>query len=486
MVRLCVGLGGLAVVMLSALCGGLVGLVLGGVTDLFPPWPRTDPPPRAYPLPHHVPKYPGGVSLRFAMVHDVLHERYPRHGSAYYQERNRRARRELARHEQARPAEKRSDAYFALLDDLGAGLDHLGKHEDAVQVLRDKLRKQEAQGLSGWKLYTTYANLGTFLMHGSLRLAIEGNVDARGRLKEGLRFIKRAREVNPSAHFGREVWQVVLGVFLLAAREKPTLLSEFDLVGNQLHDQVDLSAADALGRSGWVEGGSFRQAVDYLENSEGDPKRLRESIRRVGAEEGWKEAVPSSHKEPVPFDEPTLGIIGMWRLGGGPNPHFALALGEIMLRVGQGYIAWCAYERAVLLAARFASNKELQSDFIANCRGRQERIEEQLPANEVRLLRPRFQAELAYGQRFQKEYQEYEAQRIKTGASLDAPDFYAAFFKDREPIATPLGRADSYLIGPAFWRPSFNWGAAVFVAGLFAFFTACLLRWRAERGSRMV
>ena len=50
----------------------------------------------------------------------------------------------------------------------------------------------------------------------------------------------------------------------------------------------------------------------------------------------------SSHRKPVPFDEPALGIIGMWRQGGGANPHFALALGETMLRVGQRYIAWCA------------------------------------------------------------------------------------------------------------------------------------------------
>jgi hypothetical protein len=39
-------------------------------------------PYRVYPPPHHVPKYLDGISLRFAMVHDVLHGRYPRHGKA--------------------------------------------------------------------------------------------------------------------------------------------------------------------------------------------------------------------------------------------------------------------------------------------------------------------------------------------------------------------------------------------------------------------
>ena len=43
-----------------------------------------------YHLPHHLPKYPAGLSFRFAMAHDVIHERYPRHGPAYLRERERR------------------------------------------------------------------------------------------------------------------------------------------------------------------------------------------------------------------------------------------------------------------------------------------------------------------------------------------------------------------------------------------------------------
>ncbi|MBO0700127.1 MAG: hypothetical protein J2P46_17135, partial [Zavarzinella sp.] len=31
------------------------------------------------PLPHHVPPSPDAAAFRFAMVHDVIHERYPRH-----------------------------------------------------------------------------------------------------------------------------------------------------------------------------------------------------------------------------------------------------------------------------------------------------------------------------------------------------------------------------------------------------------------------
>ena len=55
---------------------GVVGFLLGGLTAHTPLTMR--PPPEvveyAYPLPHHIPKIPGNLTLRFAMVHDVVHE----------------------------------------------------------------------------------------------------------------------------------------------------------------------------------------------------------------------------------------------------------------------------------------------------------------------------------------------------------------------------------------------------------------------------
>ena len=133
----------------------------------------------------------------------------------------------------------------------------------------------------------------------------------------------------------------------------------------------------------------------------------------MGAEEGWSQNVVTEHQEPVPFDEPALGIIGMWRYGGGANPHFALALGEIMLRVGQRYIAWCGYERAIQLAAGVNPDPDVVRRFVGHCRRRQASIEQSLPAAEASGLRPRFEAELAFGQRYQQAYQDYEARRIR-------------------------------------------------------------------------
>ena len=84
------------------------------------------------PMPHHVPTYKGGLSFRFAMAHDVIHERFARHGSDYYQRRNELTRAKLDKLKPDAPAR------WPLIDDLGAGLDRVGKPAEAVVVLREK------------------------------------------------------------------------------------------------------------------------------------------------------------------------------------------------------------------------------------------------------------------------------------------------------------------------------------------------------------
>jgi hypothetical protein len=506
----------LACVAAAALLGLAAGWVAGAVGHL-------NPLPADYPflaqyagLPHHVPEHPGGLSFRFATAHDVIHERFPRHGTAHYRERNRLTREHLAALSPDDPAT------FPLTDDLAAGLERLGRSDEVVVLMRDKLARQQAGGLAGLDLYTSYANLGTFLLHASFAGAVAGDPTAKEQFREGLGFVRKSVVVNPAAHFGRERWQAAIAEFLLAAMGEPELLRTFDCLGNRL----DLGIEEILDREqNWVQTGYGRptdatfsrgwaEEVPAFLSRRGpldDPSLwaelspIRRHVTKVGAERGWEEVAVPSHRTPVPFDEPVLGIIGMWRQGGGASPHFALALGETMLRVGQRYIAWAAYERAARLAARFWPDPALQEALRGHCHRRQAQIERTLtfqapasarmpawqhvspppPAETVAGLRQAFEAELAHGEGYQGAYQRYEEERIAAGISITEAGFYDAFHARRADIASRVGPEEWFVFVP---RASLHeyaaarrlaWG--VCGAGLLALATAVLTRQRARR-----
>jgi hypothetical protein len=503
----------------AATLGLLAGCVGGSVRHLVPR--PADYPFLAerVPLPHHVPQYAGGLSLRYAMVHDVIHERLPKHGTAHYRERNRVTTEKLA------ALAPQDPATFPLADDLASGLERLGRPDDAVAVMRDKLARQRAKGLSGRDLYTSYANLGTFLVHANAQKALTGDPAAKERFGEGVELVRKSVEVNPEAHFGRERWQVAIAEFLLAAMDDPGLLRTFDCLGNRL----DLGIEEMLNReANWTDTGYGR--ATSAEFSQGkvvhevpglfeagadpaDPARwaelspVRRHVTKVGAERGWDAVPVPSHRQPVPFDEPVLGVIGMWRQGGGANPHFALALGEVMLRAGQRHLAWTAYERALRLADRYWPDPAAREFLREHCRKRQADIERTLahpaPADahrpawqnvspplspdEVADLRPRFEAELAHGEGYQRAYQQYEEQRIAAGVPIDDPHFFDGFHAARQPIASPVGPEEWFVWVPrsriSEYAAGRRWAWGAFGAGLAAILAAGLVRWRSGRAA---
>jgi hypothetical protein len=371
--------------------------------------------------------------------------------------------------------------------------------------MREKLAQQQAKGLTGRELYTSYANLGTFLIHGSFRQASSGDREAKERFLEGVEFIRKSVEVNPEAHFGREQWQASIAEFLLASMDRLELLKTHDCIGNRL----DLGIEEILNREqNWVYTGYgrpydaafaqgkvddelpkfFAPGVD-VEAPDAWPEMspIRRHITKVGAEAGWDEVDVPSHRAPVPFDEPVLGIIGMWRQGGGANPHFALALGETMLRAGQRFIAWDAYERASRLADRYSPDPKIQDDLRKHCLRRQAEIEGSLGATpeSLALLRKKFNDELAYGEAYQKAYQDFEAAKIAKGVRIDDPDFFDDFNSSHESIASRSGSEESLYRVPrsalyAYTRKHRDsW--ALFGAGLAAFTTASVLSLRSRK-----
>ena len=410
------------------------------------------------------------------MAHDVLVERFARHGLAYYQARNQLDQDRLATLQPDDPAR------LPILDDLGVDHERLGNSAGAVDLLRAKLAMQQARQVEGRDLYTTYANLGTFLIHASMTRAMAGDAAARDQFREGIDCIRQSVAVNPAAHFGRERWQNAIAEFLLAAMANPDLLKRFDCLGNRLNldiesilnreaNWVDLN----YGRANTAAFGQWHAADEVPEFFAGsgavdDPARwgtlnpIRQFITKIGAEEGWAAVDVPSFRQPVPFDEPMLGIIGMWRQGGGANPHFALAIGETMLRVGQRTIAWEAFERANLLADRFWPDPTLQAFLREHCRNRQAAIETtwsfqpdrattRTPWQQVspprstdnaEHRRSLFRDELAYGQAYQDRFQKYESERIDAGISPDDPRLDRGFPPGPFPIASPVGPEEWY------------------------------------------
>jgi hypothetical protein len=145
-----------------------------------------------------------------------------------------------------------------------------------------------------------------------------------------------------------------------------------------------------------------------------------------------------------------LAIIGMWTLGGGPSPQFARTLAITMQALGQNAIAWNAYERAVELADHFWPDANVRAKMIDQCRTMQAQLANDESPNDADAwqlkMRDIHERELAWGLAYQKAYQDYEAGQIAAGVPLDHPDFYAAFFEGRSPIASPPGLADDFVL----------------------------------------
>ena len=257
---------------------------------------------------------------------------------------------------------------------------------------------------------------------------------------------------------------MAIAKFLLASVEDPDLLRQFDFLGNRL----DLTLEE-LKSNNMFEGPFYGSAVNTTTYFEAlrdidreaprffdpgfdpadeeywtDIESLRDHVTFIGAEDGWNDVNVASHRPPVAFDEPMLGIIGMWRQGGGANPHFSLAIAETMLRTGQRFIAWTAYARTGRMADRYSSDPELRQFLIDHCSARREQIESTLDAEVVETLQSQFDAELEFGQATQAEYQDYEAHQIEAGIPLNDDDFHDGFETGRPRLATTSGSEEWY------------------------------------------
>lgn len=110
---------------------------------------------------------------------------------------------------------------LAFLDDLAVAYDKLGKQDLAIELMEKKEKIKPG-------LYETAANHGTFHAHA-------------GRFDEALPYLKRAIEINPDAHFGREKYQILLIEYSLA---KPDQMEFAQYIANNAG--IDLSQKEQL------------------------------------------------------------------------------------------------------------------------------------------------------------------------------------------------------------------------------------------------
>lgn len=340
-------------------------------------------------------------------INELLAGKFERHSQFYYQTRVANLGARIGKEPQNLP----------IYDDLAVAYEKLGDHGKAIDVMLLKEKQKPGE-------YTTYANLGTFYLHS-------------GDLETGIRYIRRALEINPNAHFGREEYQLKLAEFYLAGKTQPAILKKENL----LH--IDFEA----------ELGEFRS----FSHADDDP-------------------LPKLGLKPNVFD----GITGIIRFGTGTSAELYYVLGELLAARGERHAAYAAYRRAV-------ENNHPRSEFIrGTCMPEvRRRIDGNDHWDDDLISRERAEADA-----WVKAYQDFEDGLIRAGKDADdagnLQPFYAKY-GTRElsvPAQTLSERmTDAVGFGPKSLEMHVIEAVAIPVLLLIALFVFLVVRYR-KRATR--
>lgn len=110
---------------------------------------------------------------------------------------------------------KQTPNQLNLYDDLAVAYEKVGKTDKAIETMLKKEKLKPG-------LYKTYANLGTFYFHDK-------------QWAKGIEMIKKAIEINPNAHFGREKYQLLLAEYIVDSR---TITPDKTLLMNISHSNM--------------------------------------------------------------------------------------------------------------------------------------------------------------------------------------------------------------------------------------------------------
>ncbi len=178
-------------------------------------------------------------------------------------------------------------------DDLAWAYNKIGDPAKGVEIMLQK------EAISPG-LYTTYANLGTCYIHA-------------GQFEEGLVYIKKAIEINPEAHFGREVYQQYLVEYVLEKK-------------------------DSTGKIITPIGSATDNYFHYLEKHH------------------FPQAIANGSTEQKEIAKAVKGVAGMMKFSNHNSPILLEALGDLLdqadsgVDFGAGHLASRAYLKAALLS----------------------------------------------------------------------------------------------------------------------------------------
>ncbi len=165
---------------------------------------------------------------------------------------------------------------LSAMDDLAVAYDKLGNPEKGIEVMLAKENLEPGQ-------YTTAANLGTLYIH-------------TRELEKGLLWIRKAIEINPDAHFGREIVQQRLVEYVLLQRKE-------GVKGLPLDREIDPYPKE--------KGIGF--AAYYLRAQIGDVNKVTPELRQKLLNDAGR------------------GISGMMHFGNWDSPVLQEAMGDILI-----------------------------------------------------------------------------------------------------------------------------------------------------------
>ena len=285
---------------------------------------------------------------QFPSVLELITGKFLRHSPAFY---------EWRIEDRKRRIEEEPDN-VALYDDLAVAYEKTGQTDLAIETI---LKKEEISP----GLYETYANLGTFYIHA-------------GRLEEGLTEIEKAIEINPDAHFGREVYQKLLVEYVLSKQQDGKL---------QLPMFPDSNGYGVYGFGEQVMN-SVREGYRWSDDE------LREEGERA-----------------------TKGILGMMRFGNFDSPVLLESLSDLLMMRDELAQAKQLAARA-LLQASYVGDSDLVPDYRRKVKAvltMQTRGEDSISEVTLEEIETQFRDELAEAAAWYEEVSSLESTWIANG-----------------------------------------------------------------------